>query len=166
MNLNNPDPLLIAVARFTRDLLSYDEELISIGRNNDKLENATDNRIAIDSTSPSSRLSSSTNFDGDEEKMHLSAKMQKPVVLSFYGLNAYDVADDFILMQKSQLSYDLQNEYGISVYLISSVLDVKQLTGSSYINRLDVSINVVYNKSKIIDTLRIDESQLSLISDT
>ncbi len=165
MRVNNPDPLLITIARFVRDLLQYDEELISIGRNNEELENATEQRIAVDSVTGSSLLSTSKKFDGDAEKMHLSTKNIKSVTISFYGNNAYDVVDDFVLMQKTQLSYELQKQYEIAVKLASEVLDVKLLTGSTYVNRLDVTINVVYNKKKSIDTLRIEDANTSILFD-
>jgi len=155
--------VLISVAKYIRDLLSHDEQLIKIGRSDEELENSTDNYIAVDALGPAQRLTQGKKFDGDAEVMMHSVKYRQEITLSFYGVDAYDLANDFILMQSDQLSYDLQNQLQITVLKADSIIDVKLLSSDTYVNRLDVSFSLLYNKQKEISTRRIDELQYTLI---
>ena len=160
--MQSSNPVLKKIYLFTQDLLDYNEDLLHIGRTNEELENSTENKIAFDSTSNATRISSSKSFDGDAEIMTLSTRWSQTVTLSFFGNDAYDVVDDFINMQLSQLAYELQYQNEITVKLASDILDIKLLTGSTYVNRLDISLNVLYNKKKEIAIRRLDELQQQL----
>lgn len=159
------NPVFKDVARYVRDLLQYDEQLIKIGRVNEEQESSGVNYIAVDSVQQARRISSGTSFDGDTEQEDLYARYNQIITLSFYGEDAYQNADDFLMLQKSQLSLDLQYTHGISVFGASNIIDIKQLLGSTYANRLDISFTVSYNKQKTINTLRIDELQSEFLID-
>ena len=157
--------VLTNTALFVRDLLSYDEQLIRIGRLNFELDGLEDNYIAIDSLSPAVRLGSGQLFDATLEVMEYQEQWQIPMILSFYGTAAYTNATKFMLYLQGQSSIELQNTLSIAVFKASSLTDVKILTGQNYNNRLDLTINVEYSINADISTLRIDTAETTLIVD-
>jgi len=157
--------VLINTAIFVRDLLSYNEQLIRIGRLNFELDGLEDSYIAVDSISPAIRLGSGQYFDATLEVMEYQEQWQIPIILSFYGTNAYTNANNFRLYLQSQTSIELQETLSIAVFKSSSMLDIKILTGQNYNNRLDLTINVEYSINADISTLRIDTAETTLIVD-
>lgn len=153
------------LALFTRDLLTYNEQLIRVGRQNFKREDLEASYIVIDGLGAATPLSRLETFDGTLEKLSFGARVSKPCTLDFYGDNAYTNAKAFTLMLRSQLSYELQTTLGIGVYDVSSITDVKALTGQVYGNRVQLEINLQYCEALTIDTLRIDTAQISIIKD-
>lgn len=159
------DPVLKNVARYVRDLLNYDEQLIKIGRVNAEQEASDENYIAIDSITQASKFSSGSKFNGQSEETNLYARQRRNVTISFYGKDAYENVDNFTMLQLSQKSNDLQFQYETTIFPATNIIDVKQLLGATYANRLDVSVNIAYNKQKTINTLRIDELKSELLQD-
>jgi len=157
--------VLINTALFVRDLLSYDEQLIRIGRLNFELDGLEYNYIAVDSLSPAVRLGSGQFFDSTLEVMEYQEQWQIPIILSFYGTAAYTNATKFMLYLQSQASIELQKTLSIAVFRCSSLTDIKILTGQNYNNRLDLTLNVEYSINADISTLRIDTAETTLIVD-
>lgn len=156
--------ILTLVGRYVRDLLDYDPNLMVEGRVNDELADNNISYIAYDTNSLAQRIGDGESYDGDTEIQNLNIRYSQEFTLSFYGDDAYTNVDTFTLLQKSQAAYDKQYELEISVYLNSGITDLKLLTGSTYNNRLDVTIKILYNKSINISALRIDELQYNLIT--
>lgn len=159
------NPVLVKAALFIRDLLTYDEQLIKIGRQNSTITDFDVGYIGVDTLGQSTRLATGEKYDGDAEVMTHSQKWSAPIVLSFYGDGAWDKASNFGLLMKSQMAYELQQTLEIGIYQISSLTDVKILTGQEYGERVEINFNVHYAVSIDVDILRIDDAQLDIISE-
>lgn len=153
------------LAIFVRDLLTYDEQLIRIGRENYTREDFSQPFIVIDGIGPQSRVSRVNHYDGDAEVQSLGVRLTAPCTLNFYGPSAYDTAIQFTLMMASQDSYELQKAQGITVYRVSSLTDVKALTGQQYGENIELQLNVEYNQSIDLDVKRIDTAQIEIITE-
>lgn len=153
------------LAIFTRDLLTHNEQLIRIGRQNFERAQLEANYIVIDGLGASVAISRSEEFDGNTEEQSFGSQMLKPCTIDFYGADAFINANKFRMMLRSQLSYELQTSLKIGVYGASTVTDVKALTGQAYGNRVQLEINLQYCDTLTIDTLRIDVAQISIIKD-
>ena len=157
--------ILKEVAKFTRDLLTYNENLIKIGRQNFTREQFEQNYIVVDGLGAAIPTSRIETFDGDTEKQSFGSRISKPITLDFYGDDAYTNAELFRMSLRTQSAYELQKTYGLSVYDVSSITDVKALTGQQYGNRVQVEFMVQYCNTLTIDTLRIDVAQIEIIKD-
>lgn len=155
---------LINLGLFVRDLLTHSEQLIRIGRLNYEIDDFTDNYIAIDTIGSTKRIASGQSFDEDNEDMEYQEQYLMPVVLSFYGTNAYANATKFSLYLQSQNSIELQESLGIAVFKTSTLIDVEILTGQEFNNRVDMSFNVQYYINVDIETLRIDTARTTLLT--
>ena len=158
------DPL-IQTALYIRDLLSYDESLIKIGREGKEIKDYTIGYIAVDTLGSTSQLGSGKNFDGDAEVMTYYNRSSVPLVLSFYGAGAWDRATLFSLLIASQASFELQKTLGIAVYNARDMTDVKILTGQQYGERVELTFTLQQTNIANVNTLRIDEAQISILSE-
>jgi hypothetical protein len=158
------EPLRLT-AIFVRDLLSYDESLIKIGRDGDTITDFTIGYIAIDSLGASQRLASGKSYDGDTEVMTYQQQWRMPVTVTFYGDDAWSRATKYALRIQSQQALELQEVLGIGVFQASNITDVKILTGQQYGERLELALNIHYSTHVDIDTRRIDTEQINLIAD-
>lgn len=149
-------------AIFIRDLLGYDEQLIKIGRMDSEIEDFTIPYIGIDSLGQSVRLSHSEDYDGDTEVMTYSQNWRAPITVSFYGDGAWDRANKFSLLISSQKGFELQQSQDIGILLASGITDVKILTGQRYGERQELTLNVLFNVSEDVETLRIDAAQIEV----
>ena len=144
------------------DLLDYNEQLIKRAEVNDvRLDGETD-YIVVNSLSPAQARTKGSQYDGEEEKLTLSSGYRMPVTVDFYGTGAYTNANKFQLMLKTDKARELQIVNQITVTAVSDIADVKQLTGQQYVNRYQITLNLLYNESVVLDTLRIDESQIDV----
>ena len=153
-------------ALFIRDLLTYDEQLIRIGRQNYDIDDFAIGYIGVDSLGSARRLASGEKFDGTLEQMTYQQQWQAPVTLSFYGSDAWTTATNFALLIQSQKALELQESLGIGVFQASGLTDVKMLTGQQYGERQEITLNVRYSTSADVDTLRIDTAITELRTET
>jgi len=151
---------LIKLQLFIRDLISHPESKIKRGRVNFVQADFETDYIVVDGIGQAVTLSRSEKFDPVEEIMTLSRRMSKPCTIDFYGAAAFTNSDKFVAMMGSELARDLQETIGVTVGSVSNITDVKALTGQQYGERLQLSLNMQYNISTAISTLRIDETQL------
>ncbi len=100
-------------AIFIRDLLTYDEQLIRIGRQNYDITDFTIGYIGVDSLGAARRLASGEKFDGTLEQMTYQQQWQAPVTLSFYGAEAWSTATNFALLIQSQKALELQSRWAL-----------------------------------------------------
>lgn len=158
-------PHLIAVAKFVRDLLSHNEQLIKFDRAN-KPENDFDtDYIVVNGSGISTKQASGSVYNGTTEIMSYSESFAQSVIIEFYGLGAYTNAQSFSLKSKSQAAADLKRALGISISNVSNSTDVKQILGGAYGNRVHLSMNVNYCPSLDVDTLRIDTAEFAFLND-
>ena len=152
-------------ALFIRDLLTYDEQLIRIGRQNYDITDFTIGYIGVDSLGASRRLASGEQYDGTLEQMTYQQQWMAPVTISFYGTDAWATATNFALLIQSQKALELQESLGIGVFQASGLTDVKMLTGQQYGERQELTLNVRYATTAYVDTLRIDTAITELRSE-
>lgn len=79
-------PHLKAVARFVRDLLDYDEQLIKFDRRNVQASDFSTSYIVVNGSLPQSVLARGQRFNGDAEIMTYSASVSHAIVPSFTGI--------------------------------------------------------------------------------
>ena len=152
-------------ALFVRDLLTYDEQLIRIGRQNYDITDFTIGYIGVDSLGASRRLASGEQYNGTLEQMTYQQQWIAPVTVSFYGDDAWSTATTFALLIQSQKALELQESLEIGVFQASGLTDVKMLTGQRYGERQELSLNIRYATSVNVDTLRIDTAITELRSE-
>lgn len=138
------------------NLLDYDEQLIKRGEVNQVRADDETDYIVVNALSPAQPISSGRSYDGEVEQLTVSTNFRMPVTVDFFGLNAYQVALNLQLLLKTDKAAYLQNQHGVTLTAVSALTDVKQLTGSQYINRYQLTLNLLYNESLTIDALRID----------
>ena len=153
---------LIRVAKFVRDLLAVDEQLVRIGRQNFERKQFEAGYIVVDGLGALLRSGSLETYDGDAEQISLGTVWKGPVTLDFYGEDAYTRANDFSLRICSQAARELRRTLGITIYQVSGITDVKALTGQQYGERMQVAVTIEISNQVVIDTLRIDTAQLEI----
>jgi len=157
-----PNPLMLAIGQFVRDLLTYDEQLIKFGRQNFEQADFEQNYIVIDALGLQQRVASLEDYDGEAEVLSLGGIWKGPVTLDFYGDGAYSRAIDFSLRVRSQAAFDLKKVLGVEIQQPKGPIDVKQLTGQQYGERQQLELMVSHSANVNIDTLRIDTAQLEI----
>jgi len=155
-------PAVIAVAKFVRDLLDYDEQLIRVGRQNFERKQFESAYIVVDDLGDAQRIASGEEYDGTAESMNLTTVWRGPVTLDFYGEDAHTRALNVATRMRSQAAAELQQALGLAIFTPSSITDLKQLTGQQYGERVQMTLTVHLTNSADIDTLRIDTAQLEI----
>lgn len=158
-------PILIQLARLTRDLMAHPEQYIKIGRQNFDRQQFELPYIVIDSLAGDIPLASSESFDGDAEEMTYSELVSHPVTFDFYGPTAHDLCRKFRLLARSQASLELQQALGFTLWHPAAATDVKALTGQQYGERMQLECQVHYSPALTLETLRIDTAQIRLIDE-
>lgn len=154
------------LAIYVRDLLQQPEgDVVVLGRDNIDQEDLTSLRIAVDTAGPAKRRNVSRQYDGDAEEMTHAQQWVMPCVINFYGDGAWQEAQKFSLITNGQRGYELQRDSGLAVFLASSIIDVKLLTGENFSNRFELALNIQFTESAIESVLRIDEAQFTIIED-
>lgn len=146
-------------------LMDMDKQFVVKGRENKFQEDYKTDYVVVDDLAPSERISGSLDFDGDAEVQKISNNYITTFTIDFYGTSAYDKSNEFVLMARSQKAYELKKVLGIGIYQVSSIQDLKKLTGQQYGNRYQVTLKVEDSRAVEIDTLRIDEAQIETITD-
>jgi hypothetical protein len=143
---------------FIRDLLNYDEQLIIRGRHNFERDDFSTNYIVVDAVAQSLLAGKSQKYDDVNEKMTYWSLFNTPCTINFYGdEKAYQRAVNFQNLISSEKSLDLQRKLNLAVYQITSITDVKALTGQQYGERIELALTVNHTESTEVETLRIDE---------
>lgn len=158
-------PHMKAVARFVRDLLDYDEQLIKFDRRNVQASDFSTSYIVVNGSLPQSVLARGQRFNGDAEVMTYSASVSHAIVLEFYGDEAYRNAENFLMLNDSQAAKELRRKHAITIMSVSNIIDVGQLLGQSHGNRVHLTFNVQYAPARDVQTLRIDTPQLQFLED-
>lgn len=158
-------PHLKSVARFVRDLLDYDEQLIKFDRRNVQASDFSTGYIVVNGSMPQSVLARGQRFNGDAEVMTYSASVSHAITLEFYGDEAYGNAERFLMLSESQYANELRRTHLLTIMAVSNIIDVGQLLGQSHGNRVHLSFNVQYAPARDEQTLRIDTPQFQFIED-
>lgn len=153
----------LQLCRFIRDLLSYDEQLIKPGEINFERENFTLDYIVVDNLN-SIPISIPKKFDPDNELMNYGVLWSGTMTIDFYGDNANTNMVRFMQLANSQKGYELQRDMRLTVSNPSASTDLKQLTGVQYSPRFQLALNIRYNETTDVQTLRIDTAETNIIS--
>lgn len=158
-------PHMIAVARFVRDLLTYDEQLIKFDRRNVVASDFATNYIVVNGSLPQAVLARGKSYDGGSEVMTYTSAVSHAIVLEFYGDGAYANAEAFLMLSESQKANELRRKNALTIMAVSNITDVGQLLGQSHGNRVHLSFNVQYAPAHDVQTLRIDTPQFQFLED-
>lgn len=153
------------VARYVRDLLDYDENLIQFDRSNTQESDTETSYIVVNGSSIANVLSHGATYNSNTEIMEYSASEAQAITLEFYGDNAYTNAESFGLLNQSQKAREVSRNLGLTIKNVSSATDVKQLLGYQYGNRVHVQFNIQYCPSIDVETLRVDTAQYEILVD-
>lgn len=159
------NPLLKKVGQLIRDVMGIPENLIRIGRQNFPQNDYTTSYIVIDQLGNSDLDATNEKFNGDTEVMSYNSSFKTEVTVDFYGDNAYTNARRMTGIFRSQAAFEKKRALGITVYNVSSITDVKQLTGQQYGNRLQLTMIVQENQKVDVATLRIDTAQFKILTE-
>ena len=153
---------------YIRDLLGIKECHIASGRDN-AYSNQEDLLVVVDDLAPAVQQSVTKTYDGSDnvEEMTIDAAMLGQFTVNFYGNKnkARESAYIFSTLRNTEGSKTLQKTYGISIFRVSSITDLRQLAGKTYHERYEITLNVGYNITNTIGTLRFDEAQFEFLYD-
>lgn len=156
---------IISVARYVRDLLDYDENLIQFDRKNTQQSDTVTGYIVVNGSGIQNVLNHGSSYDGDAEIMEYSKSESRLITLEFYGTDAYENAELFSLLNQSQKAREVSRGLGLTIYNVSQATDVKQLLGYQYGNRVHVDFNIQYCPSVAVDVLRVDATEYDILVD-
>lgn len=149
-----PDPNIL-VARYTRDLLSFDEQNIMFGRDNFEPPNYNTDYIVIDNLLVPKVRSQYDYFPATEEMRYMSV-FNGPFTLDFFGPNAFSNTTKFVDLNQGHRAFDLSIVHGVTVYTPENINNLRFLTGTDQQNRYQVQVNVRFITTTIETILRID----------
>ncbi len=155
----------LQLSRFIRDLLDHGEQLIKQGEINFERDDFTLDFIVVSEIS-SVPLSIPKKFDSDAEVMTYAVSMSATMTIDFFGDNANTLRLAFMQLGNSQKGYELQRDMELTVHNPSTSTSLKQLTGAQYSPRFQLAVNIRYNETTDVPTLRIDTAQTNIIFDT
>jgi len=153
------------MARYVRDLLEYDSNLIRPDKKNFSQDDFGTDYIVINTSQPTKRLTKGRTYDGDKEVMNYNETSSQTFVIEFYGENAFNNVNRFTVLNDSQQARDIRYLQGLTACSVMSQTDVKQMIGSSYGNQINVEINAMISRDIDVDTLRIDTPQIEYQED-
>lgn len=155
------DPIL-KLKLFTRDLLGWAEDRIKSGRTNfDRLDSSVD-IVVVDSLTDNV-ASIEKYYDNVNEKEKTIERTSGQYTLNFYGDDALGSAHLWVAMTRTQAALELQEKYGITVYASRSITNLRELAGSKYRDRQEVTATVQYNIVNESAVLRIETAQFNVL---
>ena len=150
------------VGSFVISLINDSSVVVKKARSNHTKTNFNSNLVLVDNLGKAIKLGGSDTFNGIFESMSYSDYYKQTFTVDFYGSTAFDLCTNFIALLRSQRSYDLQSQLGLTFYHPDGITDLKQLNGTTYNNRLQIDFVVGYWISADIDTLRIDTVEIDI----
>jgi len=158
------DPLK-QLALYTRDLLEVSESMIKFGRtNHDKLD-FSENLIVIDGLTPAVNIGSQHKYDGANELKTITKTVSAEFALNFYGEDAQENAMIWATLNESQKARNLGYTHKITVHRASGITDLRMLAGTGYTERFEITVKATYNITNETELLRINSSQIDIITD-
>lgn len=158
------DPLK-QLALYTRDLLGVSESQIKFGRSNHDQLNFSENIIVIDSLSQPINIGSQKKYDGSTELKSITKTVLQEFIINFYGNDALANAQIWSTLNESQAARNLSHTHQISPKKASGITDLRKLAGASYTERFELNVSATYNITNEAELLRIDSSQIDIITD-
>ena len=153
------------VAEYVTGLLGVDPVTVIIGRENFYKFDTGSDFIIVDSLVVGIPVGRAQSFDGDTEKEIYNARFSGSFTIDFYGDAANANILKLIILQASQLNFELCRDIGLTINYVSNMTDLKAIEGSQQNNRIQAELKVGYEEQVIVDTLRIDEAQFEFLND-
>lgn len=163
--LTPANPLCIKLAILIRDLMKLNEGIVLIGRQDILQKDFKTGYIVVDQLGASMRTASGEKYNGTTEVMTFGDSFKAEMTVEFFGFTAYDNAKKLTGILRSQAALDLKHDLGFDVNRVSSVQDVKQLTGQQNGNRLQMTMMAEDNQTVDVETLRIDVAQFKILTE-
>lgn len=168
------NPLLKKMAILIRDVMTWKEYdpatvntgvSVMIGRENFPQDNFKYDLVVLDQLGDSGRASGDEYFDGVDEVMSYTDRYKTTITIECLGDNAHDNANRLAGMLRSQAAFDKKMALGFTVYRVSSIADIKHLTGQQYGNRVQMSVIAEDSRTVDVETLRIDTAELTILTE-
>lgn len=156
------DPIL-QIMLFTRDVMELDEKFIINGRSNYEKLNFNDDLLVVDGIPAYNAQSTTSKYDGQKEIQTISTLYSSEYNVTFYGEKALDNAVKWQALAKSERGLQTMIKYGISIYNVKSIQDIKLLTGTQYKNCLQIGFTMDYIEKNEIETLRIEKLDMRFL---
>ena len=151
---------LIPFALYLRDLMDIPETNITFGRDNHNLINTNDLLVIIDSLTPSRQLTDSLLYDTTEEDLFSKNLYKVDLTVDFLGSDGFKTMEDYFIKSRTQRSYDLKKQYGITVNLPETFYNLRNLLGVAYSDRYQITLSYYYSSEPKVDTLKITTVQI------
>lgn len=146
----------IQVANFTKALMNDINLIIILGRENFENVDFTKDLILIDSLTAAKNISATDSYNGTIEIQTFTTYFNQLFTLDFYGDNAYSNANKFVALLRSEKANWYLKDYNLSMLNANSIIDLKDLLGTDYVNRYQIEVSVNYFVNVDIGTLKID----------
>lgn len=153
------------LANFITALLEVDEKTVIIGRTNYKQDKPSDPLVLIDSLIEGTLQATSESYDEDTEIMSYTCQYIGNFTVDFYGDNAATQTTKCAVLLSSQKAFELQKIHEVTPYLPKTVSNLKHLEGKQQTNRHQLELVVHYNLTVNDSVLRIDDVDVTILSD-
>lgn len=165
MTAPDDNEILFKVGDLIRRLTNAPDGEILIGRANIVNKDYRKRLYVVDEIPPAQVISSGEKFDGIAEKMKFMTMYRADITIDVYGATAYTDAKTLTALVRSQAGHDAKTALGFTGFNVSSKTDLKELTGSQYINRIQLACVVQYCETVEIDTMRIEVARMKIITE-
>ena len=152
------------VCQFTKQLLDYEHDLILRGRENFEKIDFSQDYIVVDEL-VSIEESTTEKFIGEESRFLKVLNMTASMTIDFYGSNALSNAQKWATIKNLQFGKELQQGLRINLKNVSSIRNLKSLTGTQYNNRYQVECVVWFNVEHEIEINPIEGLQFNFINE-
>lgn len=153
------------MARYIRDLLEHDEQLIKFDHIDQTQVDPQTNYIVINDSGINTTLSNSSSYDPELEIMTRNQSRNASIKLEFYGTDAQANVERFCVLNNSEKARQLKLKRDITVYTPSTALNLKSLLGNQYGNRWHLDILIEYTISAELEVLRVDTPNEQITED-
>lgn len=156
--------IVTQLCKFTQQLLSYDKDLILRARDNFERINFSSNYIVIDELA-SVAASSTEKFTGEISEYEKVINMTSQITLDFFGQDGLSNAQRWSTIKNMQAGSEIQQALGVNILNVSTIRNLKALTGSKYTDRYQVECRVWYNVSGKNTINPIEDLQFNIINE-
>lgn len=153
---------MLRIAQFTKDLMNDAGLKVLLARENYTNLNFEDNLALVDDL-PLEAISTNDSYNGATEVQSLTIFNKGVFTIDFYGADSKANALKFISLCRSQKAFDLSRSLKVSVNSPTSITDLKELVGTKYYKRYQVSFTASMCDTLDIETLRIDTAGIEYL---
>lgn len=157
-----PSPA-VRTALVVRDLLGVDESTIRIGRSDWERETFDTEIIAVDVLGTATAVFQGQRYDGTAEQLQQVATYRVPMVIDFFGPDAFGRAARFRLAMQTEKAQALQAEHQITLGHVATLNDLSGLVGTQRTGQVQATLTALYTTAQTDDVKRIDTTTLDFL---